>query len=230
MDVNLGILTINFKRPQILRLWCAQIKRLRADLGIEFPAIVVSEEEDKSICDSYGVAHITHPNKPVSEKWNVAMRYLRSVGATNCLILGSDDIVSSGFIRTTLDQCAQGKDLIGIKTLYFYCGQGLDKGQMVIFKSKQFLGTGKTVSSRVLDQCDWSPWDMAKDCGMDDIASKTFAKYAPDRTVIDGMVVDVKGRLNLNSYRIWGKRLPSVPAKEFHDILSEEELKILLAL
>lgn len=229
MNVNLGILTINFKRPQILRLWCAQIKRLRADFGIEFPAIVVSEEEDRLICNGYGVAHITHPNKPVSEKWNVGMRYLRSVGATNCLILGSDDIVSSGFIRTTLDQCEQGKDLIGIKTIYFYCGQGTYKGKMVVLQSKQFLGTGKTVSSRVLDQCDWRPWDVEKNWGMDAIASKTFSKYAKERTVIDGMVVDVKSRVNLNSFNIWGKRLPTVPAKEFHDILSEEELQILLA-
>lgn len=230
MNVKLGILTINHKRPHILRIWCAQIKRLRQDLGIDFPAIVVSEESDKLICDNYGVAHITQANKPVTEKWNSAMGYLRTVGVTNCLILGSDDIVSSGFIRTTLDQCEQGKDLIGIKTIYFYCGQGTDKGKMVVLQSKQFLGTGKTVSSRILDQCDWRPWDVEKNWGMDAIASKTFSKYAKERTVIDGMVVDVKSRVNLNSFNIWGRRLPSVPAKEFHDILSEGELQILLSL
>lgn len=230
MNVKLGILTINYKRPHILRLWCAQIKRLRRDLGIDFPAVVVSDDEDIPICKAYDIVHITQQNKPVTEKWNTAIGYLKTVGATNCLILGSDDIVSSGFIRTTLDQCEQGKDLIGIKTIYFYCGQGLDKGKMVVLRSKQFLGTGKTVSSRVLDQCDWRPWGVERDWGMDAIASKTFTKYARERTVIDGMVVDVKGRMNLNSYHIWGKRLPSVPAKEFHDILSEEELEILLAL
>lgn len=230
MNVKLGILTINYHRPHILRLWCAQIKRLRQDLGIDFPAVVVSDDEDIPVCKAYDIVHITQQNKPVTEKWNTAIGYLKTVGATNCLILGSDDIVSSGFIRTTLDQCEQGKDLIGIKTIYFYCGQGTDKGKMVVLQSKQFLGTGKTVSSRVLDQCDWRPWDVEKNWGMDAIASKTFSKYAKERTVIDGMVVDVKSLVNLNSFNIWGRRLPSVPAKEFHDILSEEELQILLAL
>jgi len=71
---------------------------------------------------------------------------------------------------------------------------------------------------------------VEKNWGMDAIASKTLAKYTETRAMVEGMIVDVKTDKNLNSFRIWSKRLPEVDPQEFYRILSKEELEILNSL
>ena len=230
---SLGIITINYNRPKVLELWCSQIRRLRNELGIFFPAVVVSEMSDVSICNPYFVHHISYENKPVTNKFNRAFKYMQSLDVDSVMILGSDDIISTELMKNTLTEVDKGIDLIGVNTLYFYCGQGTNKGKMVKLERpymSPFLGVAKTVSKKVLDQCDWTLWNTEKNWGMDAIASKTIAKYAETRAQVEGMVVDVKTTINLNSFRVFGERKPVVPAEEFYKILSEEELKLLHAL
>ncbi len=228
--MTLGIITINYNRPRVLKLWCAQIKRLREQTETFIPAVVVSEETDKPICDAYHVHHITQKNKPVTAKWNRTFKYMQSLGVDSVMIIGSDDIISTGFYLNSLKEAEWGFDLISPQSVYFYAGDGPYKGQMVHLVSKQVFGTGRTVSKYVLDQCDWTLWTQERNWGMDAIALKTIKKYERTRTRIDGMIVDVKTRVNLNSYRIWGKRLPRANPQEFYYILSAEELKILKTL
>ena len=230
MNKTLGIITVSYLRPNVLRLWCASINRIREQLDMFIPAVVVSDESDKRICNNYHIAHITQQNKPVTEKFNRAMGYMRNIGQTNVMILGSDDIVSTDFVRKTLVEVEKGIDLIYVETFYFFCGQGLDRGKLVRLTNKQIKGIGKTVSSRVLDQCDWRPWNRERSWGMDAIANKVFLQFANSKSVVEDMIVDVKTRDNLNSFRIWSKRLPQEDPQRFYDILSDEELKILKAL
>jgi len=154
---SLGIITINNGRPQVLRLWCAQIKRLRTEINEYIPAVVVSGEEDKNLCASYGVWHITELNvkDKVSFKWNTAMDYMRGIGADAVTIMGSDDIMSTEFYRKTYEHVEKGIDLIGVINAYFYCSYGLDRGKLVKLEGRAMLGIGKTVSSRILDLADW---------------------------------------------------------------------------
>lgn len=227
MNTKLGIITINFGRPKVLHLWVAQIKRIREDLDTYIPAVVVSDKEDRDICAKYGVWHITQQNRPVNEKFNRAMYYMRDIQQENVMILGSDDIVSTGFVRKTLAEMEKGIDYIGTRTFYFYCGVGLDKGKMVKLTSAPTKGIGRTISCRVLDQCDWRLWDKEKNWGLDAMATKNIVKYCKSKSWIEDIIVDVKTRTNLNSYRIWGTRLPQADPQLFYNILSEEELKLL---
>ena len=230
---KLGIITINHGRPQVLSLWCAQMKRLRNDTQSDIPAVVVSGEEDKAICERWDVAHVTQKNKPVTAKFNTAFYYMRDMGVDYVTIVGSDDIISTRFLRNTFSLMEAGVDLIGVWEFYFYCGHGRDRGKLVRLEranSRTFLGIGRTVNKRVLDQCDWTLWDVEKDWGMDAIASKNLAKYSVTRAKVEGMIVDVKTNDNLNSFRIWSDRLPSVNPQEFYNILSKEELQILNSL
>ena len=214
-------------------MWCASIKRIRQDLNLFIPAVVVSGEEDRDICNEYYVHHIVQDNKPVTKKFNRAMWYLRDLGINYATITGSDDIMSTEFVQNTMTLTETGVDLIGVWSFYFYSGHGRDRGKLVKLErpnTRTFLGIGRTVSSRVLDQCDWTLWDVEKNWGMDAIASKTLAKYSATKAKVEGMIVDVKTDKNLNSFRIWGNRLPSVDPQEFYRILSKEELEILKSL
>ena len=227
---TLGIITINHKRPNVLRLWCAQIKRLREELEIYIPAVVVSGEEDKAICDHYQVVHIAQENKPVTAKFNRAFKFMQRLGMDYVTIVGSDDIMSTDFVRNTMALMEKDIDLIGVWSFYFYSGHGRDRGKLVKLErvnSTTFLGIGRTVSRKVLDKCDWTLWDVEKSWGMDAIASKNLAKYSETREKVEGMIVDVKTDQNLNSFRIWSDRLPVIDPQEFHNVLSTEELSIL---
>lgn len=223
---TLGIITINNGRQNVLRLWCAQIKRLREEFGMFIPAIVVSGEEDKSICNSYHIIHTTQVNNPATRKWNTAMKYMRSIGMDYVMILGSDDIISTRYVTQVMELMEEDIDLIGTQTIYFYCGQGADRGTLVKLFNGTLKGIGKTVSKRVLDKCDWQPWDVDKNWGMDAIAQKNFAKHYKSLRIVNDVIVDVKTKANLNSFRVF-KRYPVVPSNVFTDILSEEELQIL---
>jgi len=226
-----GLFCINNGRPNVLRLWCAQIKRLREELEMFIPAVVVSGEEDRIACQGYHVHHIVRPNNPASDKFNVALGYFRALGLDYCTVLGSDDIISSEFLREQIRLQEEDYDLLGVKTFCFYSGDGPFRGQMVRLTHARMLGIAKTFNKRILDQCDWRPWNMSRNWGMDAIASKTIAPLVKKTGFVEkGLVVDVKTVANLNSYKIWGKRLPRVNPQEFYDILSEEELQILKSL
>jgi hypothetical protein len=194
------------------------------------PAVVVSGEEDKSICNQYHVFHITQQNNPATEKWNKALSYMRTMGVDYVMILGSDDIISTEFVRKTMTEMAKNIDYIGCTVFYFFCGQGLDRGKLVKLDTPQTKGIGRTVSKRVLDLCDWRLWDVEKNWGMDAIATKNILKCNPTKAIIEDIIVDVKTKDNLNSFKLWSKRLPQVDSNLFYNILSEEEKQILFAL
>jgi hypothetical protein len=236
--MSLGFLTINFHRPQILRLFCASIRRLRYDTGIDLPVICVSEAEDAKVCSEYNIGHITYPNTPVSEKWNVGCRYLRELGVTWVTVLGSDDIMSSECllhiidkIDLNVDNIPQITDLVGIKQLYVYDTDGPTRGTLKYVTSKSFFGPAKTISKRVLDAVDWNPWKYhaPRNYGMDSIMHRNISEHIKTTATVEGMVVDCKSYESLNKFTMFQNNHHgvNVPKSLFHNILSKEERDIL---
>lgn len=229
---NFGIITINHNRPNILNLWCAQIKRLRYDFDSYIPAVCVSGEDDKAICDKYNVSHFTRPNNPVSEKFNVGFMHAYNMGWDYVTILGSDNLISTELMRKIVAQMDNDIDLIGINAIYFYCGEGVDRGKLVKLQAVPILGVAKTISKRVLDCIAWRPFPTMKNWGIDAIGAKTIKPYVQTAEVVEGVCVDVKTRVNINRWTLFAgqKRLPQVDPNIFYNILSEEEKQLLLQL
>ena len=104
------------------------------------------------MCNRYYIEHFTRPNKPVSDKWNHAFEYLRNIGVSYVLVLGSDDIISTDLLRRIDEKAEQGYDLIGVKSVYFYAGEGIDRGKLVRLDSGQILPASRTIKATVLDK------------------------------------------------------------------------------
>ena len=229
--MNWGFLTINFKRPQIFRLFCASIKRLRAETGINFPVICVSEAEDAKICSDHEIGHITYPNVPVSEKWNQGMLYLKTLGLDYAIISGSDDVFSTDCLRNIIIEMNNDIDLIGFKSLYVYDADGKYRGTLKHITSGNFLGPGKTINKRVLDAVNWRPWEYhtPRSWGMDAIASRNIAPHVKTTAVVEGVIVDCKTKESLNKFTMFhnNRHGQDVDKNIFYDILSKEELAIL---
>lgn len=233
--MKIGIVTINYNRPRVLDLWLASMDRLRKECG-PMPVVVVSEREDADACAKHGVHHICQGNNPVSFKWNTGVQWLMEQGVEYVMIVGSDDIVSTDLMRKILAAANYrvspdyGYDVIGVDKLYFY---GNIRGRSSVFiplQSHRMLGVCRTISRSVLEPINGVICPKGVGSGMDALVTKTIAPHVRSTKIVEGMVVDVKSRRNINRLTYWVGKIPHrLPAEQFYTILSKEE-KILLDL
>jgi len=224
---NIGIVTINYNRPRILDLWLASIDRLRKAVGW-FPAVVVSERVDADACADHGVHHIYQENEPVSFKWNTGVQWLMEQGVDYVMIVGSDDIVSNDLMRNIQEAATQGYDVIGVDKLCFYGNIRGRSGLLIPLQQHRMLGVCKTISRSVLEPINGVICPTGRNYGMDALVTKTIAPYVRSTRIVDGLVVDVKSRRNINKLSYWAAKVKHrLPLAHFYIILSKEE-KILL--
>jgi len=223
-----GIITINSGRPKVFKLFCASMKRLRTQVGIDFPVVCVSGLEDRQTCDEYGIGHIVYANQPVSRKWDVACKYMQELEMDYICILGSDDIMSTSLLKSLISEMNKGISLIGIKELYFYGTEKNFKGKLLYIRLTALAGVCRTIHKSILDKVDWMPWNADKGWGMDGLMMKRIRPHITTQSVVEGMVVDVKSSINLNHFSYWNSKVKEpTPATVFYETLSEEELEIL---
>lgn len=225
------ILTLNYGRPQVFKLFCASTRRLREQTGYNFPVIVVSEPNDAPLCEEYGLTHIIHPNIPVTEKWNRGIEYIKQLDCEYVVITGSDDIWSTDTLLCLVESMKSGVDMIGIRELYVYDADGLSRGKLIKITSKNFYGVGKAIHRRVLEKVDWKPWvyHAPRNWGMDSILYKNISPFIQTRAEYGGIITDVKSKDSLNNFSMFERNHKGVlcPHELFYSYLSKEERTIL---
>ena len=229
MQPSFGIIAPNYGRPKILRLWCSQIKRLRKELDTYIPACIISEEEDKAVCDEYFINHVTHDNHPVTAKFNRGCEWVKKQGFDYMIIMGSDDIMSTDTLQRLMEDMNKGYQMIGINSIYFYGAEGSHRGKLVHLKGERLLGTCKCIRRDILKEVNWKPWHREKSWGMDALVTQSIAPYVKSKSIIsDTIVCDVKSKTNINFAGLWFQkiRIKSDP-NIFYNILSDEEKEIL---
>ena len=92
--MKIGIITTNFGRLPILEIFCAGIKRLREETLLDIPVVCVGDADGAETCKSYNIEHIVHPNKPLTDKFNVACQAFRG-RVDAIMIMGSDNVIST---------------------------------------------------------------------------------------------------------------------------------------
>ncbi len=224
-----GIITTNYGRKHIFELWCASISRLRDRFG-NIPVMVASGKEDLVTCYKYNIEHIPFKNRPLSGKFNIAIKEMSNRNVDYVMILGSDDVVSNELFENILKAQEDNYSVIGVDTIYFYCLDKFNTGKLVRFgyKSKIMLGVCKTIRKDVLDGVGWKPWSVNKDEGLDADLSDNIRPFVDDTKIVSGMVTDVKGHENMNMFRVWNKRdLPELQEGQFLNGLSDKERDII---
>ena len=222
-----GIITISYKRPAVLRLFLAGIKRLRTEVEY-FPCVIVGDAEHKSYCTEYDVSHITQDNHPASRKWNTGAEHMIAWGLDYVVVVGSDDILSNELLRNLISAMDKGIDLIGVDTVHFYSAEGKTKGQLrKLTAPKQILGVCRTISRKVIEKTG-TLWTRDRSWGMDGDCLRNIMPHVKSKMIVEGMVTDCKTRESLNHFSFWqGRDLASVPPEKFYEYLSTEEKQIL---
>lgn len=222
--MKVGIVTINFGRLSVLRLFARSIERLRKDCGW-FPVVCVSEREDEAICKKHGIHHIYQKNDPASEKWNTGVKWLMTQEVDYIMIVGSDDIVSTDLFQKILAEADKGVDMIGVTKLYFYCASGKHKGILLHFVSPKILGVCKTIKIDIIRALGGNICTNGKSWAMDASMHKNISPRVKTSAIVDGVVCDVKSSKSLNRFTFWlGKLRNHINPKLFYDTLSEEEM------
>ena len=206
------------------------MKRLRAETGIDFPVVCVSEPEDKSICDLYNITHIVHTNFPVNEKWDRGAEYIKDLDVDYLLILGSDDICSTATLSSLIEQMNRGIDFIGLNQVYVYDTDGDHRGELLSYR-RSGIGVGRTIHRRLLEAVNWKPWEYGegRNWGMDSILYNNISPHIKSKAMIDGVIVDCKSHQNINKYTMFKSNYRGrvEPVSTFYDFLSQEEKDIL---
>lgn len=226
--MKFSFLTLNHGRHQIFRLFCASIKRLRSQTGIDFPVVCVGDEEDADICREYDIIHLIHRNV-ATERWNLGCEYIKTMGVDYVVISGGDDIFSLPALSNLINKMYSEIDLIGFSGIYLYDTDGFNRSQLIHITSKGILGVGRTIHRRVLEAVNWRPWDypVQRNHGTDAICYKNISPYVKTSAIVDGMIVDCKSKESLNKFTAFKMKGVSTPKSKFYDILSKEELDIL---
>lgn len=104
---------------------------------------------------------VLHENQPLGAKWNAGVAKARENG-NPVMILGSDDFVSPEWVETA-ETLVEQADIVGLDR---YLMHRLINGQTVAVEAYpkgnprhgESIGSGRTLSTRLLDALAWKPW------------------------------------------------------------------------
>ncbi len=227
--MKIGIVTANYGRPSILKLWCASIKRLNDTFG-GIHAIVTSETTDYDTCYKYGVEHITRKqNKPVSKKFNISMQAMAQYDMDYVMVLGSDDIMTNELFGEILKATEKGYDVIGIDEIFFYSlNRHMSPCKLIKTTHKRMLGVAKTIKADILEKVNYTPWHNDRNYGLDADLSNIIRPHISLTRTVEGMVTDVKGDMSMNRFSFWNnKEHEEYEEDHFLTALSQEERDII---
>lgn len=197
-----GIITKLYKRPALTGLFLqhyaslAESPALRT-AGVELVLVAaISPQEDpgahRYATGDYAPWHfVGAPNRPLSEKGNVACRALE--GMVDLVVnVGSDDFLSADYIARAAQLVAAGHDYLCPQEIYYLDAPTL---RAVYAWGCGGLGAGRVLSARLLDRVGWAPWAKGEhpDVDMNERLGRAGARTYW-LTVHPGAIVDVKSR------------------------------------
>jgi len=230
MRPNLCIITASHERPRILKLFCLSIDRIRRDLDLQIDVICSCDKDHVPMLEQHNIIALPMRNLPVSNKFQSALYKAKELNPDCVTVLGSDDIASSETIMNLFMGVYGGYNVSALTEIYFYSTLPDTKGKLLMLKTRYLLGAGRTVSSNVLSKLDWLLWDKEANSGLDGMAKVRLQTLELNYVSVEGILVDVKSKININKFTMWNAKLPAVDTDIFLNILSDEERTFLDAI
>ena len=160
----------------------------------------------RRICESAGFLYVESPNRPLSSKWNRALRLLRPESPDAVVIIGSDDWLSYGLLRGYADFVHRGCDFVSLREIFI-----LDAVTRRCLRFRGHTGVGRMVGRQLLDRLGWQLWPPRINRLLDTGMNRRLASRRPRRpwrgllgqVAKNAVSLDIKTGTNL-----WGfKRL-----------------------
>lgn len=164
---KLAIVTALWKRPSITNDVLTHLDWLRRELvseGVELTVYAAASRRGEprashALVKSGALERIDIENKPLSRKWQAAGRAAFESRPDAVMIVGSDDLISLGYIRAAVDLVQSGFDYINAMGLFYMDTEETSATYGVMLKTRAHrIGAGRTISARLLDKIDGQIW------------------------------------------------------------------------
>ncbi len=178
-------------------------------------AVVVSDKTDFDLVEILAgeldnVFVTTHPNRPLGDKWAAGVAYARKFDPKSLLIMGSDDLVTRGYVPEAFRLTDEGRgsegfgfDLVGVREWFLYdadknsaSARRLWKLAYDLSRKGQNLGAGRLYARSALERLDWRIFDTKLNSSLDRFGYERIMKIGGlihDVPVDHGGILSLKG-------------------------------------
>lgn len=160
---------------------------------LDFRKIVVvySLPDEKKTAKKYDkVSAVFSPNLPVSKKWQKGVEHSRKFNPDGVMILGSDDIITPGYLDYVKKQISDNYDYISNKRWYstYLTNNNFYVGEFRYLKERvDGLGSGRVYSKRVLDKLKWKLYNFNKNKSLDGTSYKLAEKHIKKKIIVNNL-------------------------------------------
>jgi hypothetical protein len=156
------VVTPFYKRSEILDIFLKHLKKLQKEVNLH--AILIGSRtlpNEASYIMKHGFEYVYAPNTPLSNKWNEGIKRLQNYDFKACMILGSDDIISTNLVKRFLKVIELGIEFTGVLDAYVY---NIDKKEGVYWsgytnaREGESVGIGRTYSKKLISKLGYRLW------------------------------------------------------------------------
>ena len=180
------ILTCLWQRYEVADFFLKYFSEMRGlvkdEIDLQLLAIGSEGEVTRNLVEGYGFNYEEHENKPLSQKWEYAIRKSKEYDFDAVVILGSDDIIGSDVLRHYIEQLKKGYLFYGFydafvydvrfQGLLYFGGYG-DVASKMPERLGESVGLGRMISRELLEALDFSIWkDIAVNSSLDSYMKK----------------------------------------------------------
>jgi len=223
---KLCIVTCNFGREDVLRLYCEGIKRIQSQSDVEIISIIVGEPN--SVTNDYNCIHVPYKNDPLTEKFNEGCLIAKEYNPDYVMVMGSDNIFNIELLNQA--KIHTEANFIAVRDVYFYALDGEHKSEMIYILSS-VVGCARFVRADLMDKVSWTPWKRHRNKGIDQLMWQSLYPFFDKQYIFvakdyHAVVIDYKTAENINTFDKW-KAMPRVDPSPVLSFLSEKEKELL---
>lgn len=215
--IKLAIVTSVWGRPEIFEMFAKGVNELVSKCDEFDITVVVSGSEwikskDMVLKNLPDAFYIEIPNEPLAAKVNSTTYRCKNSSIDYVLCVGSDDIISPELLNEYAKYMRKGIDFIGITDCYFYDTVSKQSlywgGYREEYRKGHTTGAFRALSSRLLSQWDWMPWEN-KDSHVLDNSMQRKLKSTPHSIYTFNMkerglfALDIKSSTNMTPFHKW---------------------------
>jgi len=159
--------------------------------------LVSDDPHDVSIAKQFKCNFLQYKNKPVGEKWQAGVNYVREKFHPDAvMVCASKNWLTSNWCEVSMKYIEEGYDMVG-KRLHHMCR--LVPKKKIVFITRQgyhIVGSGRVYSKSILDKIDWKLFPVHRNSGLDGSCEAKIlnlkAKFKHLDDVLDMQIVGVR--------------------------------------
>jgi hypothetical protein len=149
------------------------IQRLKKQKYPLYDIVLVGDSDlEEGVADMLDCTYVEHPNMPLSDKWQAGVKKARELEPDAIMICGSDSWHTRNWTKCAVKQLEKGFDLMG--TTFFYTCRAYP-GRLLKIVQRRYVGkralepvgSGRVISSRILNKINWKLFPEGKRSGLD---------------------------------------------------------------